>query len=140
MSFGRPFVARVEKAQRDARESKEQELERNAREADFKSIMAKIESDMEILENRFSDKGESALAHARDLKYIRDRQKSLYPPYSICFAHKCGWCFKTFGCSMNHNNAGLRLPATSETKCSFPGLMSGRGRTLSLIGWASIAA
>ncbi|CAK9057903.1 Uncharacterized protein SCF082_LOCUS30979 [Durusdinium trenchii] len=70
-----PFVARVEKAQRDARESKEQELERNAREADFKSIMAKIESDMEILENRFSDKGESALAHARDLKYIRDRQK-----------------------------------------------------------------
>lgn len=56
------------------KEEKQVELTKHAREADCKAVMAKIESDPQVLDAYCKTGDEATLEHAKDLKWIRDRQ------------------------------------------------------------------
>ncbi|CAK9009367.1 Uncharacterized protein SCF082_LOCUS10261 [Durusdinium trenchii] len=74
----RPFIARIEKAQRLAKEAQEQEVEKSIRQADVKAVLAKLQSDLEVLAARLPQDAQTALKNAKDVKYIRDRKGEQY--------------------------------------------------------------
>lgn len=72
----RPFVARIQQVQRVEKEAKEQLLEQTLRQADFEKIALKLKSDVDTLKAWKKDNATEALRNAKDMKYLRDRQKS----------------------------------------------------------------
>ena len=70
-------MAQVEKNTRLAKEAQNAQLERNLRQADFQAVLAKLESDIKVLESFKPNSHEEALKHAKDMKYLRDRQATL---------------------------------------------------------------
>ena len=83
----RPFVAKIEKMTRSQDEEREMELERNARFADLEVVVAKLERDTQTLEQRLSAAGSEAERHAKDLLYLRQRQKT--PVFKLVFENLC---------------------------------------------------
>ena len=73
----RPFVARIEQVQRVKKEAKEQELEKTLREADFEKVTLKLKSDLDALKAWKQENAVESLRNAKDMEYLRDRQKSL---------------------------------------------------------------
>ena len=49
----------------------------NLRQADFDSIEAKIQADLETLDNLVPKEDGQATEHAKDMKYLRERQQCL---------------------------------------------------------------
>ena len=72
----RPYVAKLERMARSHDEEREMELERNARMADLEVVLAKLERDIQNLEQRLSAAGSESERHAKDLQYLRQRQKT----------------------------------------------------------------
>lgn len=73
----RPFVSQIENATKLAKEKQDEELAASLREADFRQVIAKLESDLRTLENRKPNSTTEAIKTAKDMKYLRDRQKNL---------------------------------------------------------------
>lgn len=73
----RPFVAQIQKAQRIQKDARDQEIEKNLRQADVQSVLAKLESDIKTLKDRAPSEAQAAFKHAKDLKYVQERQKIL---------------------------------------------------------------
>ena len=67
-------MARVEQVVKAAKEEKTAKLAEEARAADAKQIVAKNQSDFQVLRSCISDELTRAQNTAKDLKYIRDRQ------------------------------------------------------------------
>ena len=72
---------------RSREEEREMELERNARVADLEVVLAKLERDTQVLQQRLSAAGSEAERHAKDLQYLRQRQKTLVKLESFYFHH-----------------------------------------------------
>eukprot|EP00435_Cladocopium_sp_Y103_P052096 s1511_g16.t1 len=60
---------------RSQEEERELELERNARLADLEVVLSKLDRDTQALEQRLSAAGSEAERHAKDVQYLRQRQK-----------------------------------------------------------------
>lgn len=73
----RQHVLSIEQAVRQEHESKAQALAKQAAVASYAHIESQIKSDMELLKSKIGDSNTQAIETAKDLKYIRDRQKSL---------------------------------------------------------------
>lgn len=73
----RSFAADMENSSRLAKERKDEELAPQLRLADCSSVMAKLEADLQILKDREGDQTAQAIKNAKDMKYLRDRQKIL---------------------------------------------------------------
>ena len=69
-------MAKLERMARSHDEEREMELERNARMADLEVVLAKLERDIQNLEQRLSAAGSESERHAKDLQYLRQRQKT----------------------------------------------------------------
>jgi hypothetical protein len=67
----------MENSSRLAKERKDEELAPQLRLADCSSVMAKLEADLQILKDREGDKTAQSIKNAKDMKYLRDRQKIL---------------------------------------------------------------
>lgn len=50
-------------------------MEKSIRQADVKAVLAKLQSDLEVLAARLPQDAQTALKNAKDVKYIRDRQR-----------------------------------------------------------------
>ena len=75
--LSRPFVAKIEATIQSEKEAKEAKLAMNLRQADFDSIEAKIQADLETLDNLVPKEDGQATEHAKDMKYLRERQQCL---------------------------------------------------------------
>ena len=73
----RPFVSQIENATKLAKEKQDEELATSLREADFRQVITKLESDLRTLEDRKPNSEMEAIKNAKDMKYLRDRQKNL---------------------------------------------------------------
>lgn len=73
----RPFVSQIENATKLAKEKQDEELAASLREADFRQVITKVDSDLRTLENRKPNSTSEAIKTAKDMKYLRDRQKNL---------------------------------------------------------------
>lgn len=70
-------MARLQSAQRIQKEAQDAQLEKDLRQADLKAVLAKVESDFKVLkEHLLPGDNRVALKNARDLKYLRDRQRN----------------------------------------------------------------
>ena len=79
-------MAKVEQAARIVKEQEDLKLASELRAADGKQVMMKIQSDLQILQERIPDGLSQAQSTARDLKYLRDRQETLGCSF-------CAWDF-----------------------------------------------
>ena len=73
----RPFLADIQRVTQQAKEKHEEELNAKVRVATLTSVMAKLEADLDALASRQPNSSSEAIKHAKDLKYVRDRQTSL---------------------------------------------------------------
>lgn len=73
----RPLLETIQQASQKAKEQKAEEFASKLREANFNSVMAKIDADLATLQARKDNSAAEAIKHAKDLKYVRDRQRPL---------------------------------------------------------------
>ena len=73
----RQYVAQIEAAIQTAKDEKDAELSRNLRRADLESLVSKIESDFNLLDNAVEPDDKRSQEHALDMKYLRERQQQL---------------------------------------------------------------
>lgn len=73
----RPLLETIQQASQKAKEQKAEEFATKLREANFNSVMAKIDADLTTLKVRKDNSAAEAIKHAKDLKYVRDRQRPL---------------------------------------------------------------
>ena len=78
----RPFIGKIEAASKLQKDEKELELAKNARQADLQQLLARIENDLSALRARRSSEDSPAMATAKDLKYVRERQRTLAPSFA----------------------------------------------------------
>lgn len=71
----RSFVSQVENSAQLAREKKNEELAQELRKSDFKYVLAKLESDLNVLKDRSPTANAQAIKTAKDLKYVHDRHR-----------------------------------------------------------------
>lgn len=90
----RPFLAEIEKSKRAEAEAKESEMEANLRKADLQSIQAKLDNDFTMLREREASKQSESVKHAKDLKYLAERQLRLGWHVFV----NCGFAGSRFGC------------------------------------------
>lgn len=73
----RPFIAKVESASKSRKEKEEEDLAQAVRQADLKQLVARLENDLDALDGLAGGDVEAAKQTALDLKWIRDRQRTL---------------------------------------------------------------
>ena len=74
-SVVRPFISKMESTARAEKEAKDAQLAANVRQADLQQLTAKLDSDFELLKALKPDESSEAHEHAKDMKYLRDRQQ-----------------------------------------------------------------
>lgn len=67
----------MENAARTKQEEKEEQLQKDLRQADLKHVLSKLSHDLALLEAHTGTEQQRAVECAMDLKYLRDRQQSL---------------------------------------------------------------
>ena len=67
----------MEKVEQEERDEQAETMARSVREATLHQIRVQLQNDLSQLRARTPDKMAAAIATARDVKYIRDRQKLL---------------------------------------------------------------
>ena len=77
-------MAKVEATIQSEKELKEAKLAMNLRQAEFDSIEAKIQADLETLDSLMPKEDGKATEHAKDLKYLRERQQCLCQQLIFC--------------------------------------------------------
>lgn len=93
--FCRPLVAAIHKSKRAQHEARELQIEQELRQADLKAVLAKLEQDMCMLEERMPSEEAEALKHAKDMRYLSWRQQQL----DIClFINFSGFSQTPFTC------------------------------------------
>ena len=70
-------MAQAQQMLRRDKEQQEEELNKGLREADLKTVLAKLERDFVLLESTGQSEDKRALETSKDMKYLRDRQKYL---------------------------------------------------------------
>ena len=75
--FCRLLVAAIHKSKRAQHEARELQIEQDLRQADLKAVLAKLEHDMCLLEERMPSEEAEALKHAKDMRYLSWRQQQL---------------------------------------------------------------
>lgn len=88
--FCRPLMAAINKSKRAEHEARELQIDQELRQADLKAVLAKLEHEMRLLEERMPSEAAEALKHAKDMKYLSWRQQQLdiclqYPSISPVF-------------------------------------------------------
>ena len=73
----RPLLEAIQQVSQKAKDQKAEEFAAKLREANFNSVMAKLDADLATLRTRKDNSCEEAIKHAKDLKYVRDRQRPL---------------------------------------------------------------
>ena len=84
----------MERAARIVKEQEDSRLASELRAADGKQVVAKIESDLRLLEEQIPDDLSQAQSTAKDLKYLRDRQETLgcsFCAWEFCFYRNRCW-------------------------------------------------
>lgn len=83
-------MAAINKSKRAEHEARELQIDQELRQADLKAVLAKLEHEMRLLEERMPSEAAEALKHAKDMKYLSWRQQQLdiclqYPSISPVF-------------------------------------------------------
>lgn len=70
-------MAELDKTVRSQKEAKEAELAKRVREVQFQELEAKISADFELLKSRIPSDEKKNEEHAKDMKYLKERQECL---------------------------------------------------------------
>ena len=88
--WARPFISKLESSARAEKEVKDAQLAANVRQADLQQLVAKLDADFELLKSLKPDEGAEAQEHAKDMKYLRERQQWLtYHVFLLNHAPQC---------------------------------------------------